>query len=142
MLTWPNGNCDSKNCVNIPWHLQVDNVIIFLAFSLLLNKEDIDMSSKDASCDQNYVHSPSLFVLITPKYEYITYSWKFMNVFPHMCRKPFRCHYIQFLCTTLWPTLTFFCNQFEFANKIISTSELWWVLAEGERWCIKLHSSA
>ena len=29
MLTWPIVNCDSKNCVNILGHLQVDNMIIF-----------------------------------------------------------------------------------------------------------------
>ena len=39
-------------------------------FSLLLNEEDIDTSSKDASCDPNYVHTPSRFVFITPKYEH------------------------------------------------------------------------
>ena len=32
MLAWPNGNCDFKNCVNILWHLQVDNMIIFYLF--------------------------------------------------------------------------------------------------------------
>ena len=42
----------------------------FFTFSLLLNEEDIDTSSKDASCDPNYVHTPSRFVLITPKYEH------------------------------------------------------------------------
>ena len=39
-------------------------------------------------------------------------------MFPRTYRKRFRCHFIQFLCTTLWPTLTFLCNQFEFPTKL------------------------
>ena len=129
MLAWPNGNCDFKNCVNILWHLQVVNMIIFYLF-LAPEWRGYRHVLKGYQLRPKLCPHAQSFCFDHAKIRAQLINGNLGMVSAHVPEALQMSFYSISLHHALaYPNI--FVQSIRISNKIISTSELWWVWGRG-----------